>query len=322
MVSTDICWDLHFSRSNPRQPAARESIEKPTGAAPSPHTREGSRFLCPNTHRAQRTGPAPSEHSGSAPTPGGSAAPRTLPTGEAELQQSPCPDTEPGGEQGAAGADPARAAAQPAGSGQHVEPDSAVQPPAAGQDGTGGLRCTPTVLAPHAPRWRGEPTEGQRRRPPPHLAAPGAQRPVGKGRSAAPNRAPNPRRAEGSRWRRRNFHRGRPRRAPGPVNPVQEEESPKQTTQTLPNRRTASYLPRSRRLLTARVCFAPLLVGRSRSAQVALAARFPRAARPRRPAHPPPGAAERRAAGQGTALHASRYTHPRRRTCTARNAAP
>lgn len=89
MVSTDICWDLHFSRSNPRQPAARESIEKPTGAAPSPHTREGSRFLCPNTHRAQRTGPAPSEHSGSAPTPGGSAAPRTLPTGEAELQQSP-----------------------------------------------------------------------------------------------------------------------------------------------------------------------------------------------------------------------------------------
>lgn len=88
MVSTDIYWDLHFSRSNPRQPAAHESIQKPTGAALSPHRREGSRLslprhlnstqnrvvsgfkqalgLCPNTRR-QRC-PSHPAHGGSGAT--------------------------------------------------------------------------------------------------------------------------------------------------------------------------------------------------------------------------------------------------------------
>lgn len=93
-----------------------------------------------------------------------------------------------------------------------------MQAPAAGQDGTRRLRCTLAVLAPHAPRGRGEPKEGQR----------------GRGRSTAPSRAPNPRTAEGSRWRHSNFHRGRPRSATSPVDPVQKEENPKQNAQTPP----------------------------------------------------------------------------------------
>lgn len=104
MVSTDICWDLHFSRSNPRQPAARESMQKPTGAALSPHTREGSRASLPrhtqhreqgrlrlqtNTrslpqHRRQRCRTHPA-HGGSGtaakPTPGHGARQRTRSSG-------------------------------------------------------------------------------------------------------------------------------------------------------------------------------------------------------------------------------------------------
>lgn len=256
MVSTDICWDLRFSRSNPRQPAARESIQKPTGTALSPRTCEGSRVsvsrhlrstqnragsgfkrafgLCPNTRRQRCPSHPARRESGAAakPSPGREARQRARRRGGSPSRGSGTP----GGQRAARRA------------GRHGT---------ASRRGTGRHGYTLAVLAPHAHRGKGETKEGQCGRQLSRLAAPGAQRPVGRGRSAAPNRAPNPRTAEGSRWRRRNFHRGRPRSAPGPVDPVQEEESPKQSTQTLPKQRSASYLPRSRRLLTAR--FASLL---------------------------------------------------------------
>lgn len=279
-------------------------------------------FLCPDTCAAHRTGLAPalSEHSGYAPTPGGSAAPRTLPAGKAELQQSPRPDAKPGREQGDAGAAPAGAAAHPAGNGRHVEPGGTVQPPAAGQDGTGTLLrfSLRTRTGGKARPKRGSAGGSCLASPLPERSAPweGADPPP-----LTEPRTPEQRRAAGGDAA--TFTAGGPAALPARSIPYRRKKA--QSRALRPSRNSVPHP----------TCLAP-----GDSSPPALLRSSPPRALPRRPggvssalptggAPPAAGtspAGRRRekgsGAGHGAPLRASRYTQPRRRTCAARDTAP